>query len=157
MTPDSPARPPIAPDLKRWLVGVFGTFFVAGVALSSWLSRVPRIRDDLGATAGQMGLLMLALGVGSVIGLTSSSHLIARFGARRTIRVSMWVLGLGMGTAALGLVAPTPPLVVTGLVIAGLGMGTCDVAMNFSGADCERHLERTVMPLFHALFSLGTV
>ncbi|MFX4271896.1 MFS transporter [Propionibacteriaceae bacterium Y1685] len=156
MTSHSPSAD-VRHAARRWRNGIFAIFFIAGLALSSWLSRVPRIRDDLGATASHMGLLMFTLGIGSVIGLSSSSHLITRFGARPTIRVSLWVLALGMAVAALGLAGPVAPVVVVGLFVAGLGMGTCDVAMNFSGAACERDLGRTVMPLFHALFSLGTV
>ena len=44
-----------------------------------------------------------------------------------------------------------------GLFLAGLGIGTWDVAMNVEGADVERHLGRSLMPRLHAGFSLGTV
>ena len=50
-----------------------------------------------------------------------------------------------------------PALVVTGLALFGLGVGMCDVSMNVEGAANERQLGRTVMPLFHALFSGGTI
>jgi predicted MFS family arabinose efflux permease len=43
------------------------------------------------------------------------------------------------------------------LIVLGAAMGTCDVAMNVSGAANERAIGRTVMPLYHAGFSLGTV
>ena len=36
-------------------------------------------------------------------------------------------------------------------------MGVWDVAMNVEGADVERRLGRSLMPRFHAAFSLGTV
>jgi hypothetical protein len=39
----------------------------------------------------------------------------------------------------------------------GLGTGTWDVAMNVEGAEVERLLGRSIMPRFHAGFSLGTV
>jgi hypothetical protein len=41
--------------------------------------------------------------------------------------------------------------------LAGMGNSAWDVAMNVEGADVERRLGRTVMPRFHAGFSLGTV
>ena len=46
---------------------------------------------------------------------------------------------------------------VVGLAIFGLGIGACDVSMNVEGAANERALDRTVMPLFHAMFSGGTI
>ena len=36
-------------------------------------------------------------------------------------------------------------------------MAVCDVAMNVSGAANERVLGRTVMPIYHAFFSFGTM
>jgi predicted MFS family arabinose efflux permease len=66
--------------------------------------------------------------------------------------VALGLVGLATG-AALGLV----PLAGVGLVLAGLGNSSWDVAMNVEGADVERRLGRTVMPRFHAGFSLGTV
>ena len=50
-----------------------------------------------------------------------------------------------------------PVLVVSGLALFGLGVGMCDVSMNVEGAANERQLGRTVMPLFHAMFSGGTI
>jgi hypothetical protein len=49
------------------------------------------------------------------------------------------------------------PLAGAGLVLAGAGNSAWDVAMNVEGAGVERRLDRTVMPRFHAGFSLGTV
>jgi fucose permease len=62
------------------------------------------------------------------------------------------LVGLATGTA-LGSVV----IAGIGLVLAGMGNSTWDVAMNVEGADVERRLGRTVMPRFHAGFSLGTV
>jgi fucose permease len=66
-------------------------------------------------------------------------------------------MGLGMILTGVGATMTTSALVVTGLAIFGLGMGACDVSMNVEGAANERALDRTVMPLFHAMFSGGTI
>ena len=44
-----------------------------------------------------------------------------------------------------------------GLLLLGYGSGSWDVAMNVEGAEVERRIGRTIMPRFHAAFSLGTV
>jgi predicted MFS family arabinose efflux permease len=54
-------------------------------------------------------------------------------------------------------ILPSYPAVFIGLMFFGAGQGMCDVAMNVEGAAVERALGRTVMPLFHACWSLGTV
>ena len=44
-----------------------------------------------------------------------------------------------------------------GLIVTGFGMATWDVAQNVEAADVEQRLGRTLMPRFHAGFSIGTV
>jgi predicted MFS family arabinose efflux permease len=46
---------------------------------------------------------------------------------------------------------------VIGLATLGLCFGATDVMMNVEAAEVEQAFERTLMPLFHAFFSLGTV
>jgi len=49
------------------------------------------------------------------------------------------------------------PVTAAGLFLVGFGTGTWDVSMNVEGAEVERLLDRSIMPRFHASFSLGTV
>ena len=44
-----------------------------------------------------------------------------------------------------------------GLILFGLCFAICDVAMNLSGAANERALGRSIMPVYHGFFSLGTI
>lgn len=141
----------------RWRNAVFAVFLASGLTFSSWAARMPRVRDELGASSGQMGLVVLALAVGSVLGLLASGHVVSRFGSQRVMAVAFTVLGVGMAIAGLGVELASYPVILGGLAIGGLGMGTTDVAMNLNGAVAERALGRTVMPLFHAFFSFGTM
>ena len=141
-----------------WRNAVFVIFSLGGLGLSSWVSRTPAIRDSLHATTQQMGWIVFALAAGSIVGLVFSSHVLAALGSVRTIAGS--VIGGAVGLLLTGLGATlfsTPVLVVAGLALFGAGTGMCDVAMNVEGAANERMLGRTVMPLFHAAFSIGTV
>jgi MFS family permease len=144
-------------QIGAWRNAVFVIFALCGVAMASWVSRTPSIRDALGASTFQMGLIVFALAAGSIVGLTFSSHLLARIGSAATIRACLVAMGLGMILTGVGATMTTSALVVTGLAIFGLGMGACDVSMNVEGAANERALDRTVMPLFHAMFSGGTI
>ncbi len=49
------------------------------------------------------------------------------------------------------------PLAALGLFLHGIGVGIWDVAMNVEAAEVERRLERTVMPRFHAGWSIGSI
>jgi MFS family permease len=143
--------------VERAKVAVAAVFLVNGLSFASWAARVPAIRDTLGLTPGRVGLLLLSVSIGTLVALPFSGVVVARLGPPRTIVVSTVACALGLLVLAGGLALTSIPLVVVGLFCFGLGVSTCDVAMNVAGADVERKLGRTVMPRFHAGFSLGTV
>lgn len=147
-----------APAVIAWRNAVFAIFGISGFVFASWASRVVAVRDLLHAQPAEMGVLLTALAVGAILGLLGSGSLVARLGATRTILwaycvASAAVVLVGLATA----VAPSLAVLVLPLAVFGAGSSTVDVAMNLSGAANERALGRAVMPLFHGVFSLGTV
>jgi MFS family permease len=145
-------------ELVRWRNAVFVLFFVAGLGLASWVSRIPTVRDDLALRTDQVGLLIFGLSAGSVLGLLSAVWLLSALGARRALAVGIAISSAGLllvGMAAT--IWGSAPLAFAALLLVGLGMGATDVMMNVEGAAVERELGVTLMPLLHACFSLGTV
>ncbi len=137
---------------------MFIVFAVCGISLASWMARTPAVKDALDATTAHMGALLLGLAIGSVFGLTISSHVIARFGTTAVLLGCVIVIPLGLTVAGIAVtVFSAFWLVIVGLFIFGAALGVCDVTMNLSGARNERLLGRTVMPIFHAFFSFGTI
>lgn len=137
---------------------VYAVFTINGIAFASWASRIPDAKAVLGLTPGQLGMVLLFASAGSIIGLPVAGHIVKRIGAARTCAIAMVVLGAGLALVGLGVdIAHNRWVVAAGLFVLGLGMGTCDVAMNLEGANVERLLERSIMPRFHAAFSGGTV
>ncbi|HVV24814.1 MAG TPA: MFS transporter [Pseudonocardiaceae bacterium] len=142
----------------RWRNAVLVIFALQGLAIATWLSRNPTIRDLLHVRTGELGLIVFGLSVGALVGITLSSHVLAALGGRHTIVLTSAVNAGGLAVAGLGASTFTSPaVVVVGLCLFGIGGGSCDVAMNVEGAANERALGRSVMPLFHASFSIGTV
>lgn len=131
-------------------------FFLNGLVFASWVSRIPEVRSSFELTNGRLGLVLLAISVGSVVALPTTGALITRWGTVRIVRGGAVLASIGMLTAALSL-GDTLALTVVGLAVYGVGIGVWDVAMNVEGAEVERGLERTIMPRFHAGFSGGTV
>lgn len=144
--------------LRRALIGVFLAFAVNGIAVGAWISRIPAIRDILGLDTAQVGILLFGMSAGSILGLLSAAAVVHRLGARRTI-----LAALGLGTGALLVLAigvslvPAFPVAITGMALFGVGWSVCDVAMNVEGTAVEREMGRTLMPWFHAAWSLGSV
>jgi len=156
---DAPSGPRAArQDLAPWRNAVFAVFFVSGLGLASWMSRIPAVRDSLGLDKTQVGLLIFGLSAGSVIGLALAASLLTRFGTRRAMTLSMSLAAVGLVGMGLGVsVFASAPLVFCALALFGFGVGSLDVMMNVEGAAAERAIGRTLMPLMHACFSLGTV
>ena len=138
--------------------GVAAVFALNGLAVASWFARVPTARDALGLTPGQLGVLMLALSVGSLLAMTTAGALTRRLGTSRTVAVATLLLAVGLAVVGVA-IGPWPAVwaVGVGLFTIGFGTGSCEVAMNVEGAAVERRLGRVLLPRFHAAWSLGTV
>jgi len=135
---------------------VYVAFIGSGFSFASWASRIPQIRDALQATPSQLGMILLAVAVGSLIAMPLAGIVVTRIGAARATAIMAGVLSVGLVTVAIGYQIGVVPVVV-GLFLIGFGNGTWDVAMNVEGAAVEQRLERAIMPRFHAGFSVGTV
>jgi fucose permease len=137
---------------------IFAIFFIIGVALATWLARLPALRDNLNLETYQVGIFLFGGGAGSLLGLLIAAEVIARFGERRAILGFTLTAIVGMGlVGVMSVVLPWFVIALTAVFLFGLGVSITDVAMNVQGARVERELSNQIMPWFHAMFSLGTV
>ena len=142
----------------QWRNALFVVFTINGLGFSTWLARVPAIRDGLDISTGEVAALLFTGALGAVSGLVFSSHIIAWIGQRNTI-LFFGLLGL-VGLAGIGVGSAwvsSYVLTVIAIIMAGAGNGIADVAMNVEGAAVEKAVNRNIMPWFHAFWSLGTV
>ncbi|WP_326019023.1 MFS transporter [Streptomyces endophyticus] len=129
-----------------------GVFFANGALFGTWASRVPDIKEQVGADTGVLGLTLLGIALGALLSKQLAGQLVTRVG---TVPVT-WA------GAALACLLLIPPALVHGapglgvaLVLFGAGMGLMDVGMNANGVELERLLKRPVMSSLHASFSAG--
>ncbi|MEV6162509.1 MFS transporter [Streptomyces sp. NPDC052052] len=142
---------------RRRRTALFLFFLMPGLSISSWVTRTPDIRDQLGASTAQMGVVLFGLSIGSMLGILGSGALVARFGTRPVMAAGTVLVILGTAAIAGGSLAPSAPAVMAGLFLFGAGMGGSEVAVNIEGAEVERITGRPVLPTLHGFFSLGTV
>ena len=151
-------RTRIAPEMRAWRNALFVIFIVSGLFLSSWVSRVPGVRDSLHLSTDVVGIILLGVSIGAIVGLVVAPPLQAHFGTRAGITIVVFAAALGLAIVGLGAtVLVSFPVVVVGLALLGLGNGAVDVMMNVSAAAVEKRIGRTIMPFMHACFSIGTV
>jgi MFS family permease len=145
-------------QLVRWRAAIFTIFFVTGLGFASWASRLPAVKVDLGINDLQLGILLFVSGAASIVGLSLANLIVARWGARRGMLVTIITFGAGGLVAGLGVqFFQSYAVVCIAMVLMGIGMSATDVMMNVEAAAVEQSFEKTLMPLFHAFFSLGTV
>ncbi|MGC4789229.1 MFS transporter [Micromonospora sp. DT178] len=155
--PPAAPRPAVPRGVLAARTGVAVVFALNGLAVATWFSRVPAARDALGLSAGRLGLLLLAMSVGALLAMPTAGLVAQRLGAARTVALSTLVVAAGLTVTGVAALAGSLAGVAVGLCALGYGSGICDVAMNVEGAAVERRLGRTVMPRFHAAWSLGSV
>ncbi|MFC5379192.1 MFS transporter [Aquipuribacter nitratireducens] len=157
--PPADARPSLAPDevaraVRAATWSVYAVFAANGVLISTLLARLPAVRDDLGLSPQQLGLLLLAGSVGSLLALPTAGALVQKLGVRPVVLAGAVLATTGVAFVG---VAPDRTFLAAGLFVWGFANGAWDVAMNVEAADVERRLGVTIMPRFHGLWSVGTV
>jgi fucose permease len=111
----------------RPMAPYFASFLALGVALSFFGPALPTLRDQTGATLGQLGLVFAAQSVGGLVGSIVAGRLFRRLGGPHLIAVAVFVLAVSIALlATVGELA----LVVTLGALMGLGAGTMDVSAN---------------------------
>jgi predicted MFS family arabinose efflux permease len=123
--------------------------------MATWVSRTPAIRDAIGASTGEMGLVIAALSVGSVIGIAAGGRFVTRHGARFVVAWAMASIVLGLLGVALGVVVRQGAVVAAGLAGFGYGMGSGEIGLNVEGIELEIAVGRSVVPSLHGCYSLG--
>ncbi|WP_425859900.1 MFS transporter [Arthrobacter sp. TWP1-1] len=145
-------------QVAAWRNGVVTAYAGSGLVFAAWVSRIPAVRDDLGLTPGQVGLMLLCMSLGSFISVAASGLIVLRLGSKLTTRLGSVIQALGVVIMGLGATVFSDSLVVgIGLVLVGLGTGCWNTSSNIEGAAVERALGRHIMPRLHGAFSVGTV
>lgn len=148
---------PLAPPRRlgaRHRRATRATFLVAGLAMGAWAPLVPYAKARTGIDEATLGLLLLALGVGSLLAMPVTGRIAARAGCRR---VALWS-GAAL-CAVLPWLAWLPQAwaMAAALFALGAAIGTFDVAMNLQAVAVEKDRGRALMSGFHGYFSLGGI
>lgn len=146
------------PDLyRRRQYSLFALSLLVGIGMSSWVTRTPAVRDAVGASTAEVGMILFGLSVGSMVGVLSAGAVVRRRGARPVIIVGTVLAVVGLAVIAVAAGATTAIGVFAGLLLVGLGGGFGEIGLNIEAAAVETATRRSVLPLLHGCFSLGTV
>ncbi len=140
---------------RKYTLAIFGIFFIESCVLGTWIPRIPDIKDKLSLSDGQLGLCLLAMPLGTLIGLFVAARIIELLGSLR--RACQVFLPLWAISFIFPVLAPDQSLFVTALLISGLTIGLVEVAMNTEADRLEQHYGTKIMSRCHGFWSLGSM
>ena len=129
-------------------------FIGNGLVMGSSLSRMPEIRDQVGATPTSLAFALVCVGIGSIVSMPFTGLLADRYSSMVVSRAATVIC---LAAWALVPLANSVPSLALIMLAAGLGTGVGDVAMNIQGNVVEQRRNKVLMPFWHGLFSVGGV
>lgn len=97
--------------------------FMAGFGIAAWAPMVPFVKARAGLNEGELGLLLLCLGLGSIMAMPLSGVWARRSGCRIVIAVGVVVFALILPVLAL---SSSVPVLAAALFVFGAGIGSVD-------------------------------
>lgn len=138
--------------LKRLQNSTRAVFFLVGVVSALWSCLVPVVKHHADLDDGELGLLLLCLGIGSIIGMPLAGQFVSRWGCRIVATGGLGLAGSLLMPLALLHAVPLLAASVFGL---GMGLGAVETALNIQAVDVEKQSGRPMLSGFHAFFSIG--
>jgi len=139
-------------EVQRARMGTAAVFFICGIGHGTWAPRLAELKQQVGASDGQLGLALLMIGLGALIAMPMTGLLIGRLGSRRVC----FAMAIGQGLV-FPLQAFAGDWVILGgtMLLYGLAVSSLDVAMNVQASEIERRYPRPIMSSFHGVYSVG--
>ena len=131
---------------------VAAMFILNGALYGIWASRVPAIAQMHQLSEAVLGFLLLSMCAGAIAAFPVAGRLSDQYGSAKVTKGIALLYGLTLVGLAL---SPTVWMLAVALFLFGAAHGSMDVTMNAWAGEVERHVGRSIMSSFHAMWSLG--
>lgn len=129
-------------------------FFLSGICFASWASRIPTIKAYFNFNDAELGTILLAMPISSLIGLPISGWLVSKFDSRVPLILSFVLFSFAL--ALIGF-SNTPFLLVLALCMFSFSMRILNISVNTQSITLQKRYEKRVVGAFHGLWSTGGV
>ncbi len=165
--PTSPAARPNLTRAQRDLAvpaevlharrSLIALYFMTGIAVATWLSRLPSIKAMLDLSAAELGSVLVVGSVGSLAMVLAAGALTNRWGSRNGLIIAAFMFSFANVLVGLGPTVGSTFLLAVGILVSSSSYAISNVPMNLESVVIERGMGRSVVPQFHAAFSIGSV
>jgi len=139
---------------NKAISAIFGVFFLESAVLGNWIPRIPDFKSNLGLSDAALGFCLLAIPLGTIIGLLVAGRIIDRTGLRRGCQLFLPAWALSFVFPAF---ASSQLVFMLFLFISGVAVGLVEVAMNTEADRLEQVLAKRIMSRCHGFWSLGSL
>jgi MFS family permease len=140
----------ITPQFRRIILS--GYFFLTGICFSSWASRIPDIKMNLGLNDGAFGGLLLFLPMGTFLAIPIAGSMTARHGSKKIITLAAAFYPFAL--MSLGWANSTFQL-ATCLFIFGMLGNLFNVSVNTQASTLSKLFDKSIIARFHGFWSLA--
>lgn len=140
-----------------WFFTVFTMFFGRGFLYSSWSSRGPEVRERLGISITDMGIVATLFAAGAILGVLLSGRFVAHRGSRPLAILTFVGMPAMMALAITGVVIGSFPLTAAAMFLYGLPFGAADFVSNVEGSELDRASTKSRLPMLHGGYSIGVL
>lgn len=127
-------------------------FFLSGICFASWASRIPTIKSFFNFNDAELGTILLAMPISSLIGLPISGWLVSKFDSRLPLIASF--IGFSIALTGIGYSNKTFLLVLS-LCLFSFCMRILNIAINTQSITLQKVYEKRIVGSFHGLWSFG--
>lgn len=127
-------------------------FFLTGLIFASWASRIPTIKTFFNLNEAELGTILVAMPISSLIGLPISGWLVSKFDSRVPLLVAFIFL---MGSLVLIGFAQTPFLLVLAISSFAFFMRIVNISKNTQSITLQKEFKKGIIGGLHGLWSTG--
>ncbi|MEA1785983.1 MFS transporter [Arenibacter sp. GZD96] len=129
-------------------------FFLSGLCFSTWASRIPTIKSYFDFDEAQLGNVLLAMPISSLIGLPISTWLVTKFHSRVPLLAAFVVFSISLVTIAF---AETYVTLVASICLFAFCMRILNISMNTQALSLQKQFDRQINGSFHGVWSTGGI
>jgi MFS family permease len=129
-------------------------FLANGIALGSFIARIPDYKSELAISDGRLGWALIFGSLGVVLSLTLAGRAAALYGSRpiilaSTVFVGFFIPGVGLLTNVW--------VFSLALFFWGFSLGFHDISLSSHGVGLEQRSDSKMLSTMHAMYSLGSI
>jgi len=129
-------------------------FFMSGFSFATWASRIPTIKMAFNLNEAELGTILLAMPIGSLIGLPISGWLVSKYNSRVPLAV-----GYGLNAIALAIIGFTQSIfsLVVAVVLFAFTTRIFNISVNTQAITLQKQFDKKIIGSFHGFWSTGGI